>query len=84
MGEISLLFNIKRTADVEALSIVRMHMLSRVDYKSAKSQYPADAQVLTNGIKKFLVAHKRYTERDLEEMRKQALDERDLARSERM
>jgi CRP-like cAMP-binding protein len=81
VGEIALLFNTRRTADVEAFTLVRMHMLTSKDYRAVRQLYPSDARVLTNGIKRFLVAHRNYTETDLEELREQAHRESEVYES---
>lgn len=75
IGEISLLFNIKRIASVEAITVVRMHVLTNADYKVVTQEYPADAKTLRKEMERFLVTKKRYTAAQLESMKNQAVEE---------
>ena len=75
IGEIALLFNIKRTADVEAFTLVRMHVLTSEDFFAVKKLYPLDAQVLHKEMERYLVTRKRYTSTELEGMKMAAKEQ---------
>jgi CRP-like cAMP-binding protein len=75
IGELALLFSIKRTADVEAFTLVRMHVLTQDDYWSVKKLYPLDSIVLHREMERYLVTRKRYSSTELESMKDAATKE---------
>ena len=72
VGEIALLFNLKRTASVEAFTLVRMHVLTQTDYDEVMQTYVADAKILRSEMEKYFITQKRFTEAQLKDMKAEA------------
>ena len=71
VGEIALLFNLKRTASVEAFTLVRMHILTQSDYNEVMREYKNDARILRTEMEKYFITQKRFTETQLRAMQKE-------------
>ena len=54
VGEMSLLFDVARTTDVEAYTWCRLHVLTREDFTDVKNRYPRDAATLQSEISEFV------------------------------
>ena len=50
IGEMALFFAIRRTADVQALTWLQLHILTRESYVAIKTRYPDDAIIVENAI----------------------------------
>jgi CRP-like cAMP-binding protein len=50
VGEMGLLFSVKRTANVEALTWLRIHILSRRAFKTVKKKYPKEAAIIEHEV----------------------------------
>ena len=78
VGEIALLFNLKRTATVEAFTLLRMHVLTQKDFDQVVDQYPQDAEILRREMENYFITHKRFTAEQLGAMKQEAaLEARD-------
>ena len=53
LGEMGLMFEIKRTTDVQALTWCQMHTISRDDFIAVKAQYPRDATFVEREIERI-------------------------------
>jgi len=54
IGEMALLYRIKRSANVIALTWVQMHSLSRSDFEDVKEHYPEEAMLLEHEIQQYM------------------------------
>ena len=58
VGEVALVYNIRRSADVEAFTWVRLHVLHAKDFKVCKEWYPKDGALIERDIKRMINSRK--------------------------
>jgi len=54
VGEVALVYKIKRSTNVEAFTWTRLHILTRHDFQLAQQAYPEDAVIIQSEIRNFI------------------------------